>query len=404
MNPGTLDLSRLSALSSPLDAARTLAAQGLPVFPVFGKTPLTPHGVYSASCDPNIFLSFDWSGDGCGVATGAASGIDVLDVDVRNGYARPLVDREGSSLPAAALPAGSALCAVGVDGFATLAALGQLPDTLTVSTPSGGRHYWFRHIPGSRSRRLGAGVEWFSDKKLVVVPPAPGRAWINDAEIADAPDWLLQIVLGNGRAGMGGESSSGPLMNASAKVSTNAMSTSGQVPKPIYFLILRAVRNRQPQRRVMGLWSNLVAKRQGRNDGLNFTAYVMRELVTSGDLNPDGACALLWLASEANGYLAKDGDAVVRATILRGLGLTDWPSGVDELLPKPKRKAAEGSSISAHVVSRPRLRRRHSSRKCFAAIAPANGSTTKTPLCWAHFWNGTPSVRRKSASAWTISA
>jgi hypothetical protein len=293
-----------------------------PSSPVFGKTPLTPHGVYSAAADPNIFSRFDWaSGDGCGIATGSVSGIDVLDVAVRDSCARPFVDRGNSPAPAC------------VDGFATIAALGELPETLATSTPSGGRHFWFKHIEDSRSRRLGEGVEWFSDKKLVVVPPAPGRAWLNNAEIADVPDWLRAIVL-NTRIRTqirgGQENSFGPLMNASAS------SASGQVPKPIYFLILRTVRNGRPQRRVMGLWSNLVAKREHRNDGLNFTAYVLRELVESGDLKPEGACALLWLASDANGYLAKDGDSVVRGTILRGLGLTEWPSEVDALLPKPK--------------------------------------------------------------------
>jgi hypothetical protein len=318
-----LDLSRLTITFSPLDIAHLLAAQGVPVFPVFGKCPLTPHGVYSASADPAIFSRFDWpAADGCGIATGSPSGIDVLDVDVRDGNARPLGGRGNPPAPA---------CDEGVNGFAALAALGDLPETLAAQTPSGGRHYWFRHIPDSRSRRVASGVEWFSDKKLVVVPPAPHRAWLNNAEIAVAPDWLRQIVLDTKRRG-GQENSFGPLMNANA----NASSTSGQVPKPIYFLILRATTNGRPQRRVMGLWSNLAAKREHRNDGLNFTAYVLRELVQSGDLKVEGACALLWLASEANGYLAKDGDSVVRGTILRGLGLSDWPNEVDALLPKPK--------------------------------------------------------------------
>jgi hypothetical protein len=329
-----LDLSRLSALSSPLDAAHILAAQGLPVFPVFGKTPLTPHGVYSASCDPNVFLGFDWSGDGCGIATGAASGIDVLDVDVRSGEGRPMVDRESPPRPAEGW---------GVDGFATLAALGELPETLAVSTPSGGRHYWFRHVEGSRSRRLGAGVEWFSDKKLVVVPPAPGRGWLNDAPIADAPEWLRQIVL---KAGMGQGNSSGPPLNADTNPAANSEFDTRYVPKPIYVLILRVTTNGRPQRRVMGLWSNLVAKREGRNDALNYTAFTFRELVTGGELKADGACALLWLASEANGYLAKDGDAVVRGTILRGLGLLEWPSDADQLLPKPKPKRVRTTTTS----------------------------------------------------------
>jgi Bifunctional DNA primase/polymerase, N-terminal len=212
--------------SSPLDAALTLAAQGLPIFPVFGKCPLTPHGVYSASADSNIFLTFDWAaGDGCGIATGSPSGIDVLDVDVRDSCARPMVDRGNSPAPA---------CDEGVNGFAALAALGDLPDTLATSTPSGGRHFWFRHVEDSRSRRLGEGVEWFSDKKLVVVPPAPGRAWLNNAEIADAPEWLRAIVLNTKRRG-GQRNSFGPLMNVNASASF----ASGQVPKPIYFLILR---------------------------------------------------------------------------------------------------------------------------------------------------------------------
>jgi hypothetical protein len=324
MTAPALDLTRLSTTTSPLDAALTLAAQGLPVFPVFGKTPLTPHGVYSASADPNIFSRFDWaSGDGCGIATGAPSGIDVLDVDVRDSRARPLGDRGNSPAPAC------------VDGFATIAALGELPLTLAAQTPSGGRHYWFRHIPDSRSRRLAPGVEWFSDKKLVVVPPAPGRAWLNDVPIAEAPDWLRQIVMGRigGRQG----NSSGPLLDATAKATANAnQAIGGYVPKPIYFLILRVAANGRPQRRVMALWSNLVAKRERRNDGLNFTAWTFRGLVECGDLKVEGACALLWLACEANGYLAKDGDAVVRGTILRGLGLSEWPSEVDALLPKPK--------------------------------------------------------------------
>src|SRR6516164_1400673 len=84
----------------------------------------------------------------------------------------------------------------GMNGLATLATLCPLPETRAASTPSGGRHYWFRHIVGGRNRtKLAPGLEWFSDGKLVVVPPAPGRAWICEAEIAEAPDWLRTLVL-----------------------------------------------------------------------------------------------------------------------------------------------------------------------------------------------------------------
>src|SRR5215472_532387 len=149
----------------PIITARALSRQGFAVFPVRGKQPLTPHGVYSASRNISQFSWHD--ADGVGIATGEVSGVDVLDVDIRLSH----VDREN--------PLGG----VGdVDGLATLATLGPLPETRVASTPSGGRHYWFRHIVGSRSRTLGAGLEWFSDGKLVVVPPAPGRHWICEAE------------------------------------------------------------------------------------------------------------------------------------------------------------------------------------------------------------------------------
>jgi hypothetical protein len=73
------------------------------------------------------------------------------------------------------------------------------------------------------------------------------------------------------------------------------------------------------QRRVRGLWANLAAKGQHRNDGLNYTAWEYRAFVGSGDLDADVAANLLWLACEANGYLAKDGGEVVKAVINRVL-------------------------------------------------------------------------------------
>src|SRR6516165_1230132 len=160
-------------IAVPITTARALAKQGFAVFPVRGKRPLTPRGVYSASRDISRFSWHD--ADGVGIATGEASGVDVLDVDIRQSH----VGREN--------PQGGV---GGMNGLATLAALGPLPETRAASTPNGGRHYWFRHIVGSRSRKLSAdgSLEWFSTGKLVVVPPAPGRAWICEAEIAEAPD------------------------------------------------------------------------------------------------------------------------------------------------------------------------------------------------------------------------
>jgi hypothetical protein len=115
--------------------------------------------------------------------------------------------------------------------------LGPLPETRAASTPSGGRHFWFRHIVGSRSRKLGAGLEWFSDGKLVVVPPAPGRQWICQAEIAEALEWLRELVLTPTRH-EGQRDFPGPLVTAQSSASPSG----SVVPKPIYLLIIRGMR------------------------------------------------------------------------------------------------------------------------------------------------------------------
>src|SRR6516225_7350633 len=107
----------INAPPIPIITARALAKQGFAVFPVRGKQPLAPRGVYSASRDISRFSWHD--ADGVGIATGEASGVDVLDVDIRLSQ----VDREN---PADGMG--------GVDGLATLATLGPLPETRAAST------------------------------------------------------------------------------------------------------------------------------------------------------------------------------------------------------------------------------------------------------------------------------
>jgi hypothetical protein len=75
----------------------------------------------------------------------------------------------------------------------------------------------------------------------------------------------------------------------------------------------------QTQRRVRGLWANLAAKHQHRNDGLNFTAWEFSKFIDAGDLDHEIAGKLLWAACEANGYLKKDGADVVKEIIKRVL-------------------------------------------------------------------------------------
>jgi hypothetical protein len=97
------------------------------------------------------------------------------------------------------------------------------------------------------------------------------------------------------------------------------------MPREIYLLIVRGMRGAEPyaQRRVRGLWANLAAKGSRRNDGLNYTAWQYSVFVATGDLNREAAAKLLWLACEANGYLAKDGADVVKEIITRVLWQDD---------------------------------------------------------------------------------
>jgi hypothetical protein len=111
---------------------------------------------------------------GVGIATGARSGVFVVDLDVKNG----------------------------IDGIAALAKLGEIPPTRAVATPSGGFHLYFKH-PGfpvrnsaPNSNPLAPGVDVRGEFGYVVAPGSPhvngGRYSVAaDLPIADAPAWLL---------------------------------------------------------------------------------------------------------------------------------------------------------------------------------------------------------------------
>lgn len=128
-----------------------------------------------ADLEPGEQLPPVAKGGGRGLATGAKSGVFVLDVDMKNGK----------------------------DGLATLAKLGPLPPTYTVATPSGGKHFYFSH-PGWRVKNsggalgkdLGGGLDIRGDGGYVVMPGSPHRnggtyAVELDVPIAPAPAWLL---------------------------------------------------------------------------------------------------------------------------------------------------------------------------------------------------------------------
>jgi hypothetical protein len=125
-----IDLTAAADARVPYIVARRLASQGLAVFPVRARQPLTARGVYSATSNLTILAQMRWrNADGCGLATGKVSGIDVLDVDVR---AHTPEDRKEP--PHHSVGGGR-------DGFAALADLPTLPSTLCAQTPRNGRHF-----------------------------------------------------------------------------------------------------------------------------------------------------------------------------------------------------------------------------------------------------------------------
>ncbi len=150
--------------------ALSLAARGFFIFPCAeNKIPTCPHGFKDASADPAIVTALwhQYPAPLIGVATGAISGLDVLDIDPRHGGGKWLATHEANILP-----------------------------TRIHQTRSGGWHYIFKHHPGLRNSagKIAPGVDVRADGGYVIWWPACGLPVPNDMPIAPWPEWLLQIL------------------------------------------------------------------------------------------------------------------------------------------------------------------------------------------------------------------
>lgn len=173
------------------DRAAPLLAQGIPVFPCWekpngaiqsngkpkhpnGKNPRTRNGFKDATTDARQVSAWaaQWPDALVGVPTGKASGLFVLDVDVKNGK----------------------------DGFATLQATGwNLPATRTHRTKNGGgAHYLFRAPDGvplkSSAGNLGDGLDTRGDGGYIVWWPAHGGEVEHADTVADVPPCLVDAL------------------------------------------------------------------------------------------------------------------------------------------------------------------------------------------------------------------
>jgi hypothetical protein len=160
-----------------------LALRGLYIFPLAAGSKAPPrgtHGHLDASHEVDVVRAW-WSKHpkrNIGVATGSRSKISVLDVDPQH--------RGDKSL------------------LALTRSHGPLPPTISVETPSGGCHFWFRWPADAEIRnstsKIGPGLDVRGEGGAVVCPPsvlADGRRyrWMpGPKEIFEAPKWLILLA------------------------------------------------------------------------------------------------------------------------------------------------------------------------------------------------------------------
>jgi RecA-family ATPase len=221
-----------------------------------------------------------WPDSNIGIPTGAQNGIFVIDVDTPTGHDK--------------------------DGIASLAALetehGKLPPSLQAVSPSGSIHYYFRH-PGfhvkNSTSEIGSGIDIRGDGGMVIAPPSIKGAgeyeWRNGLPIADAPQWLLDMI----------KSDKVERKNGSAREAPTG---------------LRPLDGLQAAKALKAACENVVIAECGtRNGALNKESFAVGRYVGSGEIGLDVASHDLLLACEENGLLGEDGEQQCLATIRSGL-------------------------------------------------------------------------------------
>ena len=274
-----------SAALGPVHDALTLAGGwGWAVLPCRpgSKLPATPAGFHDATTDPDQVL--DWWTErpdrNVGIATGAVSGLVVLDVD----------------------PGGLDTL------YALVAEHGPLPRTLAVQTPRGGFHGYFAH-PGGRvpcsAGKLGPNLDVRGDGGYVIAPPStvdgtPYRwreaPWPGPPHLADLPAAWVDLVTER------------PVERTPAPPPPT--STSG-VTGRIAAYVTAAVR---------GELEDVAAAAEGtRNHRLNAAAFRLGQFTATGALDPDAARAALVAAAAACGLGRREAERTIASGFPSGL-------------------------------------------------------------------------------------
>ena len=234
------------------EPAEAYQAIGWYVFPVRGKIPLTEHGFHDAKLEP-----WDWPQNATGIAlaTGKVSGVFVIDLDSDDAM-RVFIGLQNG------------------DRIRTVA-----------SKTKRGYHLFFRMPPGRDVRnsagKVGAGIDVRGTGGYVILPPSrhpSGRiyGWVDrrspdEIAIAEAPDWLLELVR-----------PPAPKFDVPAPISVTHSTT----------YVAAAIR---------GECAELARTPKGsRNDRLNAAAYSLARFVADGKIDaPTVARALAHAATEA---------------------------------------------------------------------------------------------------------
>ncbi|WP_338867957.1 bifunctional DNA primase/polymerase [Myxococcus stipitatus] len=146
-----------------------------------GKHPRTRNGVKDATTDEAQLRTWwqQWPHANVAIATGALSGIDVVDVDAKAGGVAEMEKQKTEH--------------------------GDLPPTIVAQTSGGGYHAYFRYTGLlSRSATLAPGVDTRGNGGYVIAPPSLHRtgerySWVEgstpaQASPADAPAWIREAA------------------------------------------------------------------------------------------------------------------------------------------------------------------------------------------------------------------
>jgi hypothetical protein len=222
------------------------------------KNPDTLRGYWAEHPDANI-----------GLPTGADNGVFVFEFDTPEGHQ--------------------------IDGASSLAELeakyGKLPPTSQSQSPTGSIHFYFRH-PGfyvkCSNSEIAPGIDIKGDGGMVLVPPSnrPGKGayqWLNDLPVADAPQWLLDLI-----------------KVTATKSASTAIRPAVPIPPP--------PTGATPAEKAVheAYFSVAQMPKGGRNQKLNDSSFKLGIWVGRGEIDEENAVQILLAACEVNGSLAEN--------------------------------------------------------------------------------------------------